>query len=239
MKSPSARFERGKLHYIVSDHQGTVREMLSEEGVLVWAQRLTTWGKAERFQVIASNNPDYHVNCNQRFCGQFEDEESGLYYNRFRYYSPETGQYISPDPIGLLGGVNPYGYVHNPTNFIDPFGLAPCPTPPKKINLTKDGVQHVKDRHVGNVPGWSHKSKWALNNADVKSTIRDVFRKPDRIIRDGDRFIYEKTLKRDVGITPEGEVLNKVRVVTESNGDLVTAFPQSVFKDLKPTDVIF
>ncbi|MBC8952820.1 RHS repeat-associated core domain-containing protein [Xenorhabdus sp. PB62.4] len=122
--TPSARFEKGKLHYIVSDHQGTPREMLSEEGVLVWAQRLTTWGKAERFQVIASNNPDYHVNCNLRFLGQFEDEESGLFYNRFRYYSPETGQYISPDPLGLLGGFNPYSYVHNPVNFIDPFGLS-------------------------------------------------------------------------------------------------------------------
>ncbi|MCP9268597.1 glycohydrolase toxin TNT-related protein, partial [Xenorhabdus sp. XENO-1] len=122
--TPSARVEKGKLHYIVSDHQGTPREMLSEEGVLVWAQRLTTWGKAERFQVIASNNPDYHVNCNLRFTGQYEDEESGLYYNRFRYYSPETAQYISPDPIGLKGGLNPYGYVHNPANWIDPFGLA-------------------------------------------------------------------------------------------------------------------
>ncbi|WP_407078584.1 RHS repeat-associated core domain-containing protein [Xenorhabdus bovienii] len=47
-----------------------------------------------------------------------------MYYNRFRYYNPDTGQYISPDPIGLLGGVNPYGYVHNPSRFIDPFGLA-------------------------------------------------------------------------------------------------------------------
>ncbi|WP_196244425.1 RHS repeat-associated core domain-containing protein, partial [Xenorhabdus bovienii] len=122
--TPSARFEKGKLHYIVSDHQGTPREMLSEEGVLVWAQRLTTWGKAEKSQVIASNNPDYHVNCNLRFCGQYEDEESGLYYNRFRYYSPDTAQYISADPIGLLGGVNPYGYVHNPSKWIDPYGLA-------------------------------------------------------------------------------------------------------------------
>ncbi|MDE9545632.1 RHS repeat domain-containing protein, partial [Xenorhabdus bovienii] len=121
--TPSARFEKGKLHYIVSDHQGTPREMLSEEGVLVWAQRLTTWGKAEKSQVIASNNPDYHVNCNLRFCGQYEDAESGLFYNRHRYYSPETAQYISADPIGLLGGVNPYGYVHNPTNFVDPLGL--------------------------------------------------------------------------------------------------------------------
>ncbi|CDH21472.1 Complete genome; segment 11/17 [Xenorhabdus bovienii str. kraussei Quebec] len=122
--TPSARVEKGKLHYIVSDHQGTPREMLSEEGVLVWAQRLTTWGKAEKSQVIASNNPDYHVSCNLRFMGQYEDEESGLYYNRFRYYSPETAQYISPDPIGLMGGVNPYSYVHNPVNFIDPLGLA-------------------------------------------------------------------------------------------------------------------
>ncbi|MDE9541208.1 toxin C-terminal domain-containing protein [Xenorhabdus bovienii] len=137
--TPSARFEKGKLHYIVSDHQGTPREMLSEEGGLVWAQRLTTWGKAEKSQVIASNNPDYHVNCNLRFCGQYEDQESGLYYNRFRYYSPETAQYISADPIGLLGGYNPYGYVYNPVNFIDPFGLAKCnfAEMAKKLGYTK------------------------------------------------------------------------------------------------------
>ncbi|WP_343076259.1 RHS repeat-associated core domain-containing protein, partial [Xenorhabdus bovienii] len=122
--TPSARFEKGKLHYVVSDHQGTVREMFNENGTLVWAQRLTTWGKAEKSPVIASNDPDYHVGCNFRFLGQYEDGESGLYYNRFRYYNPDTGQYISPDPIGLLGGVNPYGYVHNPSRFIDPFGLA-------------------------------------------------------------------------------------------------------------------
>ncbi|SIP72321.1 conserved hypothetical protein [Xenorhabdus innexi] len=122
--TPAARFERGKLHYVVSDHQGTPREILNENGTLVWAQRLTTWGKAEKSQVIASNDPDYHVGCHFRFCGQYADEESGLYYNRFRYYNPETAQYISSDPIGLLGGVNPYGYVHNPTGWVDPFGLA-------------------------------------------------------------------------------------------------------------------
>ncbi|MBD2801324.1 PAAR domain-containing protein [Xenorhabdus sp. M] len=122
--TPSARYEKGKLHYIVSDHQGTPREMLNEEGGLIWAHRLTTWGKAERFQVVASNDPDYHVNCNFRFAGQYEDEESGLYYNRFRYYNPETAQYISPDPLNLRGGLNPYGYVYNPTGWIDPYGLS-------------------------------------------------------------------------------------------------------------------
>ncbi|CAM5768057.1 hypothetical protein LMIY3S_02372 [Labrys miyagiensis] len=49
-----------------------------------------------------------------RFQGQWEDEETGLYYNRFRYYDPLAGQYLCPDPIGLKGGARPQGYVINP-----------------------------------------------------------------------------------------------------------------------------
>ncbi|WP_187654601.1 RHS repeat-associated core domain-containing protein, partial [Xenorhabdus sp. PB62.4] len=122
--TPSARYEKGKLHYIVSDHQRTPREILSESGKLVWASRLTTWGKAERMPLLAANDEDYYISCNLRFAGQYEDEESGLYYNRFRYYDCDTSQYLSSDPIGLKGGLNPYGYVHNPSNWIDPYGLA-------------------------------------------------------------------------------------------------------------------
>ncbi|EGP18698.1 RHS repeat-associated core domain-containing protein, partial [Halomonas sp. TD01] len=58
-----------------------------------------------------------------RFQGQWHDEESGLYYNRHRYYDPEQGRYISQDPIGLRGGTNLYGYVTNPTGMVDPLGL--------------------------------------------------------------------------------------------------------------------
>ncbi|MFP2424265.1 RHS repeat-associated core domain-containing protein, partial [Pseudescherichia vulneris] len=53
------------------------------------------------------------------------------HYNRFRYYDTETGQYLTPDPIGLAGGVNPYGYVHNPLSWVDPLGLACCPPGPE------------------------------------------------------------------------------------------------------------
>ncbi|MFP1787767.1 RHS repeat-associated core domain-containing protein, partial [Lonsdalea quercina] len=60
--------------------------------------------------------------------GQLRDSESGLCYNRFRYYDPAGGGYISPDPIGVAGGDNNYGYVSNPTCWVDPFGLAKCPT---------------------------------------------------------------------------------------------------------------
>ena len=59
-----------------------------------------------------------------RFQGQYFDEESGLHYNRFRYYDPETGRYLSEDPIKLAGGMSLYGYPVNPIQWVDPFGLA-------------------------------------------------------------------------------------------------------------------
>ncbi|WP_262885492.1 RHS repeat-associated core domain-containing protein [Tenacibaculum maritimum] len=63
-----------------------------------------------------------------RYQGQYEDVETGLYYNRFRYYSPDSGTYISKDPIGLLGNnPNLYAYVHDVNSWVDPFGLAGNP----------------------------------------------------------------------------------------------------------------
>ncbi|MFB0773531.1 RHS repeat domain-containing protein [Proteus cibi] len=124
--TPTAHYQRGKLHYVVTDHQGTPREIFSEKGIVSWAGRLNTWGQMAFWQShdnYADNDPEY-TECHFRFAGQYEDKESGLYYNRFRYYDKDTGQYISPDPIGLLGGFNPYGYVHCPTGWVDPFGLA-------------------------------------------------------------------------------------------------------------------
>jgi len=56
--------------------------------------------------------------------GQQYDEESGLYYNRHRYYDPTIGRYITQEPIGLRGGLNFYGYPLSPLQFIDPLGLA-------------------------------------------------------------------------------------------------------------------
>ncbi|EDU0978174.1 RHS repeat-associated core domain-containing protein, partial [Salmonella enterica subsp. enterica serovar Anderlecht] len=56
--------------------------------------------------------------------GQHYDEESGLCYNRYRYYDPETGRYITQDPIGLKGGWNLYTYPLNSVEYIDPLGLS-------------------------------------------------------------------------------------------------------------------
>ncbi|MFP1852961.1 RHS repeat-associated core domain-containing protein, partial [Lonsdalea quercina] len=72
------------------------------------------------------------------FAGQLRDSESGLCYNRFRYYDPAGGGYISPDPIGVLGGDNLYAYAPNPLTWIDPLGLAGCPVTRDKANKLLD-----------------------------------------------------------------------------------------------------
>ena len=84
--------------------------------------------------------------------GQYEDIETGLYYNRFRYYDPKTGNYISQDPIGLAGG-NPtlYGYVFDPNTQIDPFGLD-CEK--SKIWQDKNGRWRNPNGTFAKHPGW-------------------------------------------------------------------------------------
>ncbi|HED3891637.1 TPA: RHS repeat-associated core domain-containing protein, partial [Morganella morganii] len=89
-----------------------------------WAARPDTWGQMAFWSLKTSANDPNYTDCHFRFAGQYEDTETGLYYNRFRYYDKDTGQYISPDPIGLEGGFNPYGYVHCPVGWVDPFGLS-------------------------------------------------------------------------------------------------------------------
>ncbi|GFD83746.1 RHS repeat domain-containing protein [Tenacibaculum sp. IMCC1] len=79
-----------------------------------------------------------------RYQGQYEDEETGLYYNRFRYYSPESGTYISKDPIGLLSGEpNFYAYVYDSNTCIDPLGLAPWPKGGFNEWFNKASVQDI------------------------------------------------------------------------------------------------
>jgi RHS repeat-associated protein len=108
-----------KFYSIVTDLIGTPVEMVTEPGELAWRARTTVWGAP-----IDRPNAD-EAYCPLRFPGQYHDPETALHYNYQRHYDPETGQYVTSDPLGLAPGPNPRAYVANPFTAIDPFGLAP------------------------------------------------------------------------------------------------------------------
>jgi RHS repeat-associated protein len=92
--------------------------MYDEKGEKTWETELDIYGKVRTFAGRSLSD------CPFRYQGQYEDIETGLYYNRFRYYSPDEGMYLSKDPIGLAGN-NPtlYGYVKDVNSWVDVFGL--------------------------------------------------------------------------------------------------------------------
>lgn len=153
--TPLAQKRADKLWYVVSDHVGTPRELLDETGELAWSNSPKAWGQQRVWRRAAAN--DDAVDCPIRFPGQYYDAESGLHYNRHRYYDPDSAQYLSPDPLGLGGGLRPQGYVDNPNTHVDPLGLTACPPPtqgldpndPYVLFNTMHGTAQPKPRGVG------------------------------------------------------------------------------------------
>ncbi|PUA28482.1 MAG: hypothetical protein B0W54_18740 [Cellvibrio sp. 79] len=115
--SPMAKLVGDEHYSIINDHLGTPAVIFDNCGQQVWSAEINIWGALRQIQGHGSF-------CPFRFPGQYEDSETGLYYNRFRYYDPVDGQYISQDPIRLAGGMQVYGYVNDPTIYIDPLGLS-------------------------------------------------------------------------------------------------------------------
>lgn len=105
---------------IIADQLGTPFNIFDENGTKVWDGELDSYGKLRMFMGKSGS-------CPFRYQGQYEDSETGLYYNRFRYYSPEQGCFTSQDPIRLRSGIlNLYFYVKDTNTFFDPLGLAQC-----------------------------------------------------------------------------------------------------------------
>ncbi len=128
MFTPVAKVTDGERYTIVHDYLGTPTQAYDSRGNLVWEMLLDVYGRVAECHGDRTLVPF-------RYQGQYEDEETGLYYNRFRYYSPDMGIYISSDPIGLAGN-NPtlYAYVQDVNVWIDPWGLY------KKVYFPKDKV---------------------------------------------------------------------------------------------------
>ncbi|MCU1748385.1 RHS repeat domain-containing protein, partial [Pseudomonas sp. 6D_7.1_Bac1] len=109
--------------YYQLDHLGTPQELTDYSGEIVWSATYKAYGKLASLQQFGEEQLEQPL----RFQGQYFDAESGLHYNRHRYYNPDIGRYLTPDPSKLAGGTNGYQYTPNPTGWVDPLGLNDCP----------------------------------------------------------------------------------------------------------------
>ena len=122
---PAAKIMKDKAYSILTDYLGTPKEAYDWWANKVWAIELEAYGKVKSYQGWLGTPADESF-IPFRFQGQYHDLETGLYYNRYRYYSPEEGMYVTAqDPIRLYSNtLNLYNYIHDPNAWIDPLGLA-------------------------------------------------------------------------------------------------------------------
>jgi RHS repeat-associated protein len=113
-----------RIYYYANDPNGCPTRLLDENGKVVWAALYDAWGKVKRLPVELVEQPI-------RLQGQYYDVETGLAYNRWRYYCPEIGAFVSQDPMGLAAGSNVYAFGPSVQGWIDPLGL--CKNKPKPI----------------------------------------------------------------------------------------------------------
>ncbi|CAM5638630.1 putative T7SS-secreted protein [Streptomyces canus] len=197
---------------IVTDLVGTPTELIDEQGDIAWRTRSTLWGTTAWIADSAAYTP-------LRFPGQYYDPETGLHYNYFRHYDPETARYTTPDPLGLEPADNPITYVTNPHTWTDPLGLTPCTWDVAVVDSKYD--KHVlgigkRPGEVPDMPEYTHPVGGV-----------DGF---DRYVRDAEKLMRDPTPPvgvREVVRASDGAVLRldpQGRLAIARNGKIVNYF---------------
>ena len=164
-----------RIYHYHTDHLGTPQELTNDRGEVVWLNYQMAWGGSFSQLNNVYNLDGLDVSADElqpfRFQGQFFDGETGLHYNRFRYYDSDVGMFISRDPIGLLGGNNVFQYAPNPIGWIDPWGLNPCNDAKGNTNNSRRSA-FQKAKKDANVP----KSQQPDKIFDDKNNRRQQYR---------------------------------------------------------------
>jgi RHS repeat-associated protein len=122
--------ESWETYAFVNDCRGCPEALLGRDGELVWSAEVSPWG-------LTRVDPGSRLDQPLAMPGQYRDAETGLSYNRHRYYLPAIGAYISPDPLGVDGGDSVYAYVDDPITWFDPLGLAMDDYTPEQKGLVR------------------------------------------------------------------------------------------------------
>lgn len=168
------------FYAIVTDLVGMPTELVDPHGNVAWQGHTTVWGEALGRLAHRASTP-------LRFPGQYFDAETGLHYNYYRYYDPQTGRYISADPLGLGGGPNPHAYVRNPTGLADPLGLITCDDEARRVLEETDPYDpaHAERRSEA----WRHLYSHAERPPTVEETRLDLVREARRELYNQNRGI--------------------------------------------------
>jgi RHS repeat-associated protein len=215
--------------YYQLDHLGTPLELTDYSGEIVWSAQYDAYGKVAALTLAADDYLDQPL----RFQGQYFDAESGLHYNRHRYYDPRVGRYLTPDPVKLAGGLNQYQYTPNPTGWVDPLGLAciTCPGPgtadgPFSEIVPGGGLEahekkggHLIEKHIGRTEiqlaqrlreePWLSRASTFYDRATAEKAMSGVIAKNQAMI---DKFLTGKESQIIISDSlpyPVGMVLKK------------------------------
>ncbi|MFD5076864.1 RHS repeat-associated core domain-containing protein [Streptomyces sp. NPDC058371] len=165
-----------RFHAIITDAVGTPAELVDADGDVAWQRRTSLWGN----DTPGPAHDTESVSCPLRFPGQYADHETGLHYNYFRYYDPETGRYLTSDPLGLEPAPNPDSYVDNPLSWTDPLGLAPCAKAQweQKADFSSQKVMSKKyDSHAGDFGVTGNRNKQTMGQ--FQQNMRNHILAPD------------------------------------------------------------
>lgn len=165
--------EEGLLRFVFTNQVGVPQRVEDVEGRVLWQARVDPYGA---LRVDRSST----IELNLRFPGHYFDAETGLHYNRFRYYSPELGRYLQSDPIGLAGGLNVYAYPANPLARVDLLGLT-CKDAKGQTKGKGEGPPHSDARA-------KHQDVKDLS-ANVGMDPKHVKKLQERAARKGERII--------------------------------------------------
>lgn len=206
--TPIARLSQQGDYSIISNYLSTPCQAYDTNGQLVWDAALDIYGKIRNIKGANHFIPF-------RFAGQYEDAETGLYYNRFRYYLPEEGVYISQDPLKLAGGNRTlYSYVQDTNSQVDPLGLNVVDAVLTLKGQAPQQLPRVKASNGAiNVPGRTEDAEQKLLR-DLKDQYRgrlkelngatlDIESKPTFIFRNGKAIPIDRGMKPCDWCNPE------------------------------------
>lgn len=176
-----------RTNHAVSDLTGRPLMLFNSEGKTVWRPGQTSlWGLALSLPADTGypdprGELDPEANPGLLYAGQWQDVESGLCYNRFRYYEPESGMYLVSDPLGLQGGEQTYRYVPNPCGWVDPLGLAASSKISSLMDYIGDGRR--VSGHTGFLDGVR------LSRSQINNIAKEMEKLGIKVIRKADKYL--------------------------------------------------